>query len=85
MSSIYRDSTACARQALPNYAVLDQGGALRAPRAGASARPLPWEARPGARRPQPQLATDQQRSACVHRGVLRIAVSGWEQFLAASE
>jgi hypothetical protein len=29
-----------------NRPYLDQGGALRAPRAGACARPLPWEARP---------------------------------------
>jgi len=38
---------------------LDQGGAPRAPRAGASARPQPWGGPAGARRPS---ATTRHRS-----------------------
>jgi hypothetical protein len=41
---------------------LDQGGALRAPRVGACAGPLPWEARPGARRPNAPAAADHRDS-----------------------
>ena len=56
----------CLATVLPNCAVLDQGGALRAPRAGACARPLPWEARPSARRPHRQDAADQQAHPATH-------------------
>ena len=54
---------------------IDQGGALRAPRAGASARPLPRKARPGTRRPQAAACRGSAWHMRLRRPVPHVAVS----------